>query len=143
MTPTVPPPSHDLESVQEERALDFFADAAGHDRDDGEQPRIARRREQSFDRVLLDRMQPGQQRLDGEQNSDADTEHHKRQWQAESDLVGDAALPEQHVARALTVREKKHHDEADEQHRVDERYADDESDLQAATGPEWRDSRAP
>jgi hypothetical protein len=34
------------------------------------------------------------------------------------------------------VREQKHHDQADEQHRVDERHADDESDLKPVTGAE-------
>ena len=32
----------DLEAMQQERALNLFADAAGHEHDEREQPRVAR-----------------------------------------------------------------------------------------------------
>ena len=47
-----------LEAMQQERALDFFAHAAGHHHHQGKQPGVARRPQQRLQRIVFHRVQP-------------------------------------------------------------------------------------
>ena len=118
ITPTDAAAQPDLEAMQQERALNLLADASGHEHDEREQPRVARRAEETLERILLQRC--------------AATA--RSTWIASSTPMpapsattisgmpyatssGDRPRPEEHVARTLAVRAEKQHDQADEQRR--------------------------
>ena len=122
----------DLEAVQEKRALNLFAHAAGDEHDEREEPRVARRAQEILQRVLFDRVQRRREPPHGEQHDGRDAQRHENQRHAEDRFADDRPPAEQHVARPLAVRVEQHQHEPDEQHGVDQRQADDVADIQAA-----------
>lgn len=74
----------DVEPVQHECALDFLAHAAGHDDNEREPPRIARRAQQPLQRIGLDVVQRGRKASDGQDDRGGDAEDERQQPQADN-----------------------------------------------------------
>ena len=75
-----------LEPREQERALDLFPHAAGHQRDDREEPPIARRLQQARQRVVGDVVQPRRDVLRGQQHRRRDEQHRHHAHQPQRDL---------------------------------------------------------
>ena len=104
-SPTVAAAEPDLEAVQQERALDFLAHAAGDDHDEREQPRVARRAQQLLQRIVLDGVQRRREALDGEQHGERDAEARSGSAAGRARASpADRPAAEEDVARPLAVR---------------------------------------
>ena len=78
-----------VEAVEQERALDFLAHAAGGEHHEREQPRVARRAQQFLQRVVGDGVERRRPALDRQQHDRADGERRKDQRDADGDFARD------------------------------------------------------
>ena len=116
--------------MQQERALDFLAQAAGDERDDDEEARVAWRLHQILQRVVLDVVQRRHELLDDRQYDAGDADRHEDERQARDRFAHDAPTAEKHVARPLAVGSQKQQHEPDDRDAVGKRHRDDVSDAE-------------
>lgn len=119
----------DLEAMQQERALNLLADASRDDHDHGEQPRVTWRADETFERILFNRVQPRRDAPYREQYTHAGPERDDDQRNAVRELAGNRPLAEEYVTRMFAVRAEEEQDETDEHDGIDERQPGNEPDL--------------
>ena len=120
-----------LEPVQQERALDLLAQAARHQHDEREEPRVARRAQQILQRVFRHGVERRRHAADRENHGAREQQRHERERQPEDDFRCDAAPAKQHVARPLAVRQEQPDDQQHQQERITDRERDDVRDVEA------------
>ena len=114
-------PEPGVEAVQQERALDFFADAAGHDHDEREQPGVSRPRQEMSQRIVLNGVQKGRGVPSREQCDRADSQRGNDQRDAVRDFAGERPGAQEDVSGGLAMRAQKQQDEPDKDDGIQER----------------------
>jgi hypothetical protein len=121
-----------FETVENERALDLFAQTAADRGDNGENQRLRGRLNQLLKGVLFHVVQRGEEQACRRQDDHGKSEHDDRQAEADPHFAADRQRPEEDVAWLFAVPSQQPEDERNEHRCVDEQQRGDVAKRQLA-----------